>query len=141
MQRFFRTSWENKYKFDSSHQNRAGSARDYKLVIKVENRGSKTIRNYCVDALFPTPFTTSASHARHIQGDGWPGFQRYRVTSDNSPVGPIYPGPPVSLLSFDYYINPDNPAHQNALHEEVVIRLIADDQIVDEVKKQISELM
>src|SRR6266404_813890 len=122
---------------DISHRNRSGSRRDYTLLIAVENRSTKTIRNYSVDALFPTPFITSTSHARHIQGDGWPGFQRYRVTSDDSPVGPLYPGPPVHILSFDYYINEDNPGHQNALHQEAVVRLFTDDQMVDEIRKPV----
>lgn len=137
--------WQNSARpslsLDISHRNRSGSCRDYTLLIAVENRSAKTIRNYCVDALFPTPFIPNISHARHIQGDGWPGFQRYRVTSDNSPVGPLYPGPPVQVLSFGYYINEDNPAHQSELHQEAVVRLFADDQQVDEIRKPISELM
>jgi hypothetical protein len=68
--------WQNSARpsvsLDISHRNRSGSSRDYTLLIAAENRGSKTIRNYCVDALFPTPFITSTSHARHISDSGLP---------------------------------------------------------------------
>jgi hypothetical protein len=135
--------WQNSARpsvsLDITHRNRSGSRLDYTLLIGVENHSTKTVRNYCVEALFPTPFITSTSHARHVPGAGPPGYQVYRVTSDDG-LGPIYPGSPVHLLSFDYYINKDNPGHQNALHQEAVVRLYADDQLVDEIRTPISEL-
>ncbi len=114
---------------------------EYKLIINLTNKGSKTISNYRLDIEFPKAFLNPHTiYALEVSERSNEKYKFFRVTQEHHRNEPIYPDDTRIVFITDYFVDADNYKFINS-SENLRIKVYIDDKEVRIVDKPMRDLI